>query len=112
MVTVTITEPGSIKDEDGQIIGDLLYDGNTIKKIEIDPPHQGEGYGKEAVRQFCEDTHDLGYNAAYIACITNKKLIGIAREFGGEEVSSHSLPIAPHPMLERDKPDYKIPLPV
>lgn len=112
MVTVKITEPGAIKDESGQTIGDVLYEENTIKKIEIDPPYKGQGYGKETIRQFCEDSYALGYDSVYIACITNKKLVGIARSFGGEEVSSHSLPIAPHPMLERDKPDYKIPLPL
>lgn len=112
MTTVTITDSGRIRNEDGMRIGEVLADGNTIKKIEIDPPYQNQGFGKESIREFAHQQRENGFDEMFVACITNKYLTRILEDFGGEEISSHRLPIAPHPMLERDKPDYRLSLPI
>lgn len=113
MVTVNILESGYIyTDGEYELIGEIQTTSNTIKRIEIYPPYQGRGYGKESVRQFCEEMEEQGFSEIYIACITNPKLIMIAQSFNGKEVSSHTIPISPHPMLEPDKPDYRIELPL
>jgi len=112
MVSVTIDEDGRIRNDEGMRIGEILASENTIKKIEIDPPYQNEGFGRESIREFARMQFENGYGYMYVACITNKYLTRILDDFGGKEVSSHSLPIAPHPMLEQDKPDYRIELPL
>lgn len=112
MPTVTIDSNGRIQNADGLRIGEILATENTIKKIEIDPPYQNEGYGTEAIKAFAESCVEDGYDVMYVACITNKHLTKILKKFGGEEISSHQLPISPHPMLEPDKPDYKLSLPL
>lgn len=107
---ITLTDEGQILDADQQEIGEILSKGNTIKRIEIYPKHQGEGYGRAAIRRFCSNHSERGESEVYIACVTNPALITIIEDLGGEEVSSYVLPIAPHPMLEPGKPDYRIPL--
>lgn len=109
---VTVTDDGQILDEDSELIGELQVEKNTLKRIEIYPDHQGNGYGKAAVQEFCEQQSKDGFDETYVACVTNPALVTILESdaVNGEEVSSHTLPISPHPMLEPQKPDYRIPL--
>ena len=110
MKDVLIDSYGHIYNSDRTEIGKIQYTENTIKRIEIYQEYQSNKFGKAAIREFCQEKKNEGFEAVYIACITNPKLISIAESFEGYEVSSHKLPISPHPVLEREKPDYKIPL--
>lgn len=112
-MSIQITDNQRIKLSDGTKIGEILYTENTLKQIDIYPPYQGEGYGTKIIQELAQKFQTQGYSEMYIACVTNSKLDHIAEhKLNGEQIDNSSVPIFPDPILEPDKPNYELSLPL